>query len=213
MRTERSGALGVWQEAARFHLDHWRELAGIFLLLLLPVIGDVLQSILVRQWRKENRLSIAKALTEGLRGVLPLLATKLAFAVPALLWTFIPVYGYIKAIEHRLYWGMASNVMAFEGLSREPARDRCRELIDNYAAGIGVRALVIIPSLMLLALLLLWVFCGSAYGPLYVPGFWICVACCYWVSIPWSGAANTFAYLQILDREKAQTEDFSPVNS
>lgn len=207
MSTGQPGAFGVWQNAARFHVEHWRGLAPILPLLLFPVIGDLLHSILIRQWRHGNRLAIAKAIRESLRGVLPLLATKLAFELSAGMWALIPVYGYVKAIEHRLYWGMASNVMAFEGLSGTTARRRCRELVDDYSHGIGVRALVIIPSLLLLALMVSWVIAGSAYEPLYVPGFWIFVAALYWVSIPWAGAANTFLYLQMIEREKTQDEE------
>lgn len=206
MNTESRGVFSVWRDAARFHHRYWRDLAGIFPLLLVPVLGDLLHSLLIRQSLQEKSISYGKAFRDGWGNVLSLLSMKLSFEVPALLWGLIPIYGYIKAIRHRLYWGMASNVMVFEGLSGTAGRNRCRELIDKYSQGSGVRALVIIPSFILVAILVAWAVSGIVYEPLYSYGFLIFLAACFWVCVPWSGAANTFFYLQLIECAESQTE-------
>ena len=207
MNTESRGAFSVWRDAARFHLRYWRHLAGIFPLLLVPVLGDLLHSLLIRQSLQQKNISCGRAFRDGWGNVLSLLAMKLSFEVPAFLWGLIPIYGYIKAIQHRLYWGMASNVMVFEGLSGTAARNRCCELIDKYSHGSGARALVIVPSLILVAILLAWTVSGSVYEPLYSYGFLIFLAACFWVAIPGSGAANTFFYLQLIESAKSKKDE------
>ena len=209
MNTESRGAFSVWRDAAWFHVRYWRDLTGIFPLLLLPVLGDLMHSQLIRQSLKEKNLSCGKAFREGWGNFLPLLRMKLSFEVPAILWGLIPIYGYIRAIRHRMYWAMASNVMVFEGLSGTAGRDRCRELIGKYSRGSGVRTLVIMPSFILVTILLAWMVIGSVYEPLYSYGFWIFLAACFWVFIPWSGAANTFFYLQLIECDRSKTEETS----
>jgi len=207
MNTKSRGAFSVWRDAARFHLRYWRDLAGIFPLLLVPVLSDLLHSLLIRQSLQEKNLSCGKAVRDSWENVLSLIAMKLSFEVPAFLWGLIPIYGWIKAMRSRLYWGMASNVMVFEGLSGTAGRNRCRELIDKYSQGSGVRALVIIPSFILVAILLAWLVSGSVFEPLYSYGFWIFWAACFWVLVTGSGAANTFFYLQLLESAKGQTAE------
>lgn len=207
MTTESHGAFSVWRNAARFHLRYWRDLAGIFPLLLVPVLGDLLHSLLIRQSLQEKNISCGKAFRDGWVNVPSLLTMKLSFVVPAFLWGMIPIYGYIKAIEHRLYWGMASNVMVFEGLSGTAARNRCRELIDKYSQGSGPRALVTAPSFILVAILLAWMVSGSVFESLYSYGLLIFLAVCFWIAIPWSGAANTFYYLRLIESAKSKTEE------
>ena len=206
MNTESRGAFSVWRDAARFHIQYWRNLAGIFPLLLVPVLSDLLHSLLICQSLQGKNISYGKAFRDSWRNVLSLLTMKLSFEVSAFLWGLIPIYGWLKAIQHRLYWSMASNVIVFEGLSGTAGRDRCRELIDKYSQGSGVRALLIIPSFILVAILVVWVVSGSVYEPLYSFGYLIFLAAFFWVSVPWSGAANTFFYLQLIESAKSKTE-------
>ncbi len=206
MNTESRGVFSVWRDAAGFHLRYWRDLAGIFPLLLVPVLGDLLHSLLIRQSLQQGNISCKQALGESWGNVLSLLTMKFSFELPAFFWGLIPIYGYIKAIRNRLYWGMASNVMVFEGLSGTDGRSRCRELIENYSQGSGVRPLVIIPSFIFVAILVAWVVGGSVYEPLYSYGFLIFLVACFWVFVPWSAAANTFFYLQLIERAKSQPE-------
>ena len=114
--------------------------------------------------------------------------------------------GWMKGIEYRLRWGMASNVIVFEDLRGAAAKERCRELIDRYSSGIAVRALVIVPMFIMLAILLLWMTSGSAYDPIYSYGFWFFLITYFWLIIPWAGAANTFLYLQLRNREAREIE-------
>lgn len=109
MNTGSRGAFSVWRDAARFHLRYWRDLAGIFPLLLVPVLGDLLHSLLIRQSLQEKNLPCGKAFRDGWGNFLPLLTMELSFEVAAILWGLIPIYGYIKAIRHRMYWGMSEN--------------------------------------------------------------------------------------------------------
>lgn len=203
--SERQG-FAIWMDAARFHLHNARSLAGVLPLLLVPVVGDLLQSVLIRQHVETNRISPVRALRDGWRKILPLFVIKLKIEISALLWGLIPLYGYIKAIECRLRWGMASNVIVFEDLTGVAAQDRCRELIDRYSSGIAVRTLVIVPMLIMLAILLFWVVSGSVFELIYSYGFWFFFITYFWVVIPWAGAANTFVYLQLRNREASQAQ-------
>jgi len=137
-----------------------------------------------------------QAVREVWRNLLPLLSMKLYFEGAAVLWGFIPIYGIIKGIRHRLHWAMASNVLVFEKLSGEAGRKRCRELIQE-AFSLGVRTLLTVPALLIVGFLLAWLVAGMVFEAFYSVGFWVLIAVIFWMSIPASGAVNTFLYLEI----------------
>ena len=201
---ERRG-LAIWIDAVRFHLRYSPKLSAILPLLLVPVVGDLLQSILIRQHVETNRVYPVKAVQEGCKGFLTLFWVKLQLEIVAFLWGFIPIYGYIKAIEYRLRWGMASNVMAFENKKGAAIKDRCCELVDIYSPGIGVKTLVLTPMFLMIAVLLIWIISGTVFEPIYSYGFWFFFITYFWLVIPWAGAANTFLYLQLRNREAIKT--------
>lgn len=187
--------LAVWNQAVRFHLTDWKSLLPILPLLCLPIVGDALYSQLIRQKIQERTLSPGQAVRQVWRLFLPLLSMKAYFEGAALLWSFIPIYGVIKCVKHRLYWAMASNVLVFEGLSGESGRTRCRDLSQNIS--MGTRTLVTIPMLLLFGLVILWVVGGAFLETIHSLGFWVLIIVMFGITIPLSGAVNSFLYLAV----------------
>jgi len=191
-----SKSLAIWNQALSFHFNNWKTLLPVFPLLCLPVVGDVLHSLLICQKVQGKGLLPMQAVREVWRNLLPLFSMKLYFEGAVVLWSFIPIYGIIKGIRHRLHWAMASNVLVFENLSGEAGRKRCRELIQE-AFSLGVRTLVTVPSLLFVGFILVWVIGGMFFETYYSYGFAVLIATTFWMIIPASGAVNTFLYLKI----------------
>ena len=191
-----SKSLAIWNQALSFHFNNWKTLLPVFPLLCLPVVGDVLHSLLICQKVQGKGLLPMQAVREVWRNLLPLFSMKLYFEDAAVLWSFIPIYGIIKGIRHRLHWAMASNVLVFENLSGEAGRKRCRELIQE-AFSLGVRTLVTVPSLLFVGFILVWVIGGMFFETYYSYGFAVLIATTFWMIIPASDAVNTFLYLKI----------------
>ena len=171
----------------------------IFPLLCLPVVSDVLHSLLIAQIIQGKRLHPVQAVREVWSYLPSVLGMKLYFEGAALLWGFVPIYGIFRDIRHRLHWAMASNVLVFEKLSGEAGRKRCRELIEE-AFSVGVRTLVTVPVLLMVGLLLAWLIAGMIWEAFYSYGFFILIVANFWIIFPGSGAANTFFYLQITNK-------------
>jgi len=198
----KSKSLTIWREAVSFHFSNWKMLLPVFPALCLPVIGDLLHSLLIAQKVQGKDLRPAEALREVWRLLPSLLSMKLYFEGAALLWSFIPIYGIFRDVRHRLHWGMASNVLVFEGLRGEPGRNRCRELIqDEISRGLGVRTLITVPALLFVGFVLTWLILGMIWEPFYSYGFWIAIVASLWLAIPASGAVNTFFYLKVTGKE------------
>mgnify|MGYP001025375318 CR=1 FL=1 len=189
-------SLDIWNRALSFHFTNWKTLLPVFPLLCLPVVGDALNSLLISQKVKSKKLLTRQALREVWRLTPILFSMKLYFEGAALLWSFVPIYGIIRDVRHRLYWAMASNVLVFERLSGEAGRNRCRELIRKEFS-MGVRTLVTVPVLVIVGFLLAWLIGGMVLETSHSYGFWVLIAAIFWITIPASGAVNTFFYLQI----------------
>jgi hypothetical protein len=202
-----SKSLAIWNQALSIHFSNWKTLLPVFPFLCLPVVGDVLHSLLICQKVQGKSLRPMEALRKVWRNLLPLFSMKLYFEGAAVLWSFVPIYGIIKGIRHRLHWAMASNVLVFEKLSGEAGRNRCRELIQE-AFSLGVRTLLTVPALLIVGFLLAWLVAGMVFEAFYSIGFWVLIAVIFWMSIPASGAVNTFLYLEIQKdlNSSAQTE-------
>jgi hypothetical protein len=127
-----------------------------------------------------------------------LLGMKLYFEGIALLWGFIPIYGLIQGVKHRLHWAMASNVLVFEELSGEAGRKRCRELVEDFSKGLAGKTLITVRVLLFAGILLIWAISGSFYETFHSYGLLIVIAAIFWVFIPASGAVNTFLYLEMI---------------
>ena len=194
-------SVGIWNQALVFHLTNWKSLLPALPLLCLPVVGDVLHSLLIAQKVQGKEFRPAQAVREVWSLVPSLLSMKLYFEGAALLWGFVPIYGIIRDIRHRLHWAMASNVLVFEGLSGEAGRNRCRELIQE-SFSLGVRTLITVPGLLFVVFILAWVMSGMFFEALYSYGFWVLIAAVFGMVIPVSGAVNTFLYLAITKRDQ-----------
>lgn len=190
-------SLDIWNQALGFHFSNWKTLLPVFPLLCLPVLGDALNSLLISQKVKSKELLTRPALREVWSLLPSLFSMKLYFEGAALFWSFVPIYGIIRDFRHRLHWAMASNVLVFERLSGEAGRNRCRELIQKEFS-VGVRTLVTVPVLMIIGFLLAWLIGGMVLETSYSYGFWVLIAAIFWITIPASGAVNTFFYLQII---------------
>ena len=190
-------SLDIWNQALGFHFSNWKTLLPVFPLLCLPVLGDALNSLLISQKVKGKELLTRQALREVWSLLPSLFSMKLYFEGAALFWSFVPIYGIIRDFRHRLHWAMASNVLVFERLSGEAGRNRCRELIQKEFS-VGVRTLVTVPVLMIIGFLLAWLIGGMVLETSYSHGFWVLIAAIFWITIPASGAVNTFFYLQII---------------
>jgi hypothetical protein len=195
-----SKSLAIWKRSLSFHFSNWKTLLSIFPLLCLPVVGDVLHSLLIAQKIQGRRLHPAQAVREVWSLLPSVLRMKLYFEGAALLWGFVPIYGIIRDIRHRLHWAMASNVLVFENLSGEAGRNRCRELIQETFS-MGVRTLVTVPVLLMVGFLLAWLIGGMVWEAFYSYGFFVLIVASFWIIVPGSGAANTFFYLQITENK------------
>jgi hypothetical protein len=210
--------LAIWKQAVRFHFSHWKRLLPVFPLLFFPVVSDALHSLLIRQKVHRKDLLPGQAARDVWSLLPSLLAMKLYFEGTALLWTLVPIYGIIQGVRHRLRWAMASNVLVFEGLSGKAGCRRCREIVQDLPAGIGVRTLITLPSLLFTGILLAWLIGGSLFNPFYAYGFWGFMVAIFWIAIPGLGAVNTFLYLAthkdnepdrvVTEQEKGQGADF-----
>jgi len=195
-----SKSFAIWNQALSFHFSNWKTLLPAFPLLCLPVVGDVLHSLLIAQKVREKELLPVQAVREVWNLVPSVLTMKLYFEGAAILWSFVPIYGIIRDVRHRLHWAMASNVLVFEKLSGEAGRMRCRELIQKEFS-MGVRTLITVPALLIVGFLLAWLIGGMVFEPLYSFGFWVLIVISFWIAIPGSGAVDTFLYLEMRDRE------------
>jgi hypothetical protein len=153
--------------------------------------------LLINQKIQKKELLTRQAVQEVWSLLPSLVSMKLYFEGAALLWSFVPIYGIIRDVRHRLHWAMASNVLVFERLSGEAGRHRCRELIQKEFS-MGVRTLVTVPVLLIVGFLLTWLIGGIFVETSYSYGFWVLIAAIFWITIPASGAVNTFFYLQIV---------------
>ncbi len=195
-----SNSIAIWGKSLSFHFSNWKTLLPSFPLLCLPVVGDVLHSLLIAQEIREKKLFPSQAVREVWRLIPSVFAMKLYFEGAAVLWSFVPIYGIIRDVRHRLHWAMASNVIVFERLSGEAGRMRCRELIQEEFL-MGVRTLLTVPALLIVGLILAWLVGGMIFEGFYSFGFWVLIAVIFWMMIPASGAVNTFLYLEMRGKE------------
>jgi hypothetical protein len=189
--------LKIWVQAIRFYFTHWRDLLLIFPLLFLPVLGDGLHSVLIYQKIKHGEIHPLEAMKIAIKSTPTLFVMKLYFEGLAVLWAFIPIYGYIKAYELRTQWALASNVIIFEGLTGERGIEQCKKLFEQIPEGIAARTLVTIPGVILSLCLILFAIATSIFETSHV--FWFFMIAVLIIAFPLSGAVNTHLYLVIPD--------------
>ncbi len=203
MKQNSHNAISVWKNSIIFYFKHMIQLLPVFPLLFIPIVADALLSLLIFQYKQSQKIFILQAIGQMWKFVPRLFIIKISYFFSAFLWGFIPIYGYFKAIEHRLKWGMASNVLIFEGIPGRDVRERCHELITNYSPGIGISALFIIPTLIITLFVVVWLIAGTIYEPLYSTGFILFILFFCTVTVPISSSVNTFMYLELNEREKS----------
>ena len=188
-----------WRCAARFHAAHAGQLLPWLPVLCTPILSDVLHSCLIRQTRRGESLRVGAALADSMRALPATLALKIVFEAQGLLWGLLPIVGIPRVIHHRICWGLASNVVVFEGRRGADGRARC-DALANASDVHGVRALFLIPVLLVIAIIVM--------ANVVVPWlqsravFWIGIAGVLWVVVPASAAVNTFFYLDLAAREE-----------
>jgi hypothetical protein len=138
-----------------------------------------------------------RAVRDAWRATPALLAMKLWFELRAFAWAFVPIYGLLQGLRHRLFWAMASNVLVFEGLSGEAGRARCRALVEGDSLGLVLRTLNTIPLLLTVPLAVGFVGGTALVEADYSVGLWLYLAAMVAV-VPGLSAVNTFLYLQIV---------------
>ena len=136
----------------QFHIDNFARVLPIIPICFVPVVTDALHTILLESYRKHGDIDPLGSVRQVWKHVPSLFEMKIFHEGAAFLWSFVPVYGIIKGINHRISWAMASNVLIIEGKSGAEGRWRCEQLCDSEIKNISIRALVIIPALAHLGL-------------------------------------------------------------
>lgn len=189
----------LWRAALAFHLRHALALLPIAPLLCLPIYTDVLHTVLIRQSR-EGGLQPWAAASAALRALPMIVWLKWGSELRGLLWSLIPLVFFMRVIEHRLCWGLASNVVVFEARSYANADERCMNLART-GYDVGLRALFALPVIFFVASTIAANLAGEATHSRWV--FWLWMATLFWVAFPGAAAANTFYYLQLVEQEAA----------
>jgi len=188
----------IWKDAVRIQFNIITQSMLVVPMLFVPVLNDILSAVLIRQYNSANKIEPRNAISESITGLIKLIRMKLYFEIRSMLWALIPIYGYIKALRHRQYWAMASNVLVFEGNYGEKGIKRCRDIIDNHSSGLATRTLITIPTILLFLVTVVWVISGTMLEMLYFPGFVTIIVFIYIITVPVSGAVNTLLYLRLI---------------
>jgi hypothetical protein len=193
-------SFGLWWDAMRFHCRYGATLLPAAPLLYLPLFTDVLHSYLLKQQLEEGRMQLRAAASAAVRAVPSTLSLKIWNEVRGAVWSLIPLVFIVRVIEHRLCWGLASNVVAFEGLRGEDADARCLELARGGYT-LGLRGLIAVPFLLMVAVVIAMNVIGELTHSRVA--FWGAVVAVLWIAFPGSAAANTFYYLSLVEAERA----------
>jgi hypothetical protein len=196
---KRSG-LAIWRDALAIGLKVASRAIWALPLLCVPIMGDVLSSILVREEMKTSKLKASEIVRESFSKSRKLFMVKFYFEFRSFLWAFIPIIGYIKALRHRQYWAMASNVLIFESQEGRKAIERCKEIIDGNQEGVATRALVTIPIILGGLMFAFYAVVGTTNEKFYFPGFIVLLVVTYFIAVPFSGIINTMLYLSIEEK-------------
>lgn|SRR5215831_4821410 len=182
----------IWRQAFSFHIRNFTLLLPIFPVLLVPVATDALHTILINREEKDLNQSRVEAVVQALRITPDVFLVKLYFWGAALGWSLVPVYGWMKEIDYKLAWGMASNVVILEEKIGEFAVQGCRDLIQKSNRGLAIRALVTVPPLLLFLTPVTLLVPETILNP-----FWVWLVSVVWITFPAAAAANTYCYFHL----------------
>jgi hypothetical protein len=138
-------SVGLWWHALGFYLRNVLTLLPVSPLLYLPIYTDVLHTHLLKQ-EIEGGIQMGTAAAAAMRDLPPTFGLKLRNELKGFALSLIPVVFIMRVIEHRLCWGLASNVVVFEGLRGDEADERCR-VLARAGYDVGLRGLVGMPTL------------------------------------------------------------------
>lgn len=192
-------SFGLWRAGLAFHLRHALTLLPIAPLLCLPIYTDVLHTVLIKQSR-EGALRPWVAAAEALRALPMSVWLKWGSELRGLLWSLIPLVFFMRVVEHRLCWGLASNVVVFEGRRSANADERCADLA-RAGYDFGLRALFALPVLFFTLSTIAANLAGEATHSRWV--FWLWMTTLFWLAFPGAAAVNTFYYLRLVEAEQA----------
>lgn len=199
--SDKRSAFRIWRRVFSFYLDHLPELLAIFPLLFLPVFTDTLHTILIQQHVRRQALRMNDSLMQAVDTTLPLFGVKWGFWWRSAMWGMIPLIGWVKDAQLRVAWGMASNVMLFEGTRGAACRERCENISRHADPSLLIRSLITVPVLLYMSTVVLYVI-----GEQLVGGGWLFVLSlvfAFWIGLPASAAANTFAYLEVVPLQRS----------
>jgi hypothetical protein len=198
---EKRSAFSIWSRVFGFYLDHLPALLVILPLLFVPVFTDALHTVLIHQHVKQRVLRMGDGLKQALKATMPLLEVKMAFWWRSTLWGMIPLIGWVKDAQLRVAWGMTSNVMLLEGASDTACRMRCEDISRHADPSLLVRSLITVPVLLYVITVVLYVIAEQLVGGGWLFALWIVFA--FWIALPASAAANTFAYLDVVPLQRS----------
>jgi hypothetical protein len=185
-------SIKIWEQVARFHRRNLTSLLFIFPILFVPVATDALHTILIDREKKQIDSSSPNAVLQAVRIMPELLVVKLYFWVVALIWSFVPIYGWMKEIDYRIAWGMASNVVILEKKRRTVAIQRCMELARTVDKKLSIRALLTMPALLITLSVIL-----VAIPQGFIDFYWAWMVFLLWIAFPAAAAANTYCYFTV----------------
>ena len=158
---------------------------------------DCLHANIIREEIEHNdRTSITRVLLETFRTFPRFIRVKIFFFICALIWGYIPFIGWFVDFHYRIRWAMCSNVVVFENLSGDKARDRCKLLADKIIQAKQTGVLFAIPNILIFLFVLIFaVSITLLRTSLFL---WLLYFGCLWIVLPASAAVNTILYLSIV---------------
>lgn len=191
--------IDLWRETIRFQATNFGKLIPILPFLLLPVVGNLLHSLIVRQYLYTKKIDAMTALNNVWPLVWPYFKIKMRFTAIETITDGLPIIDEIVDVKYTQYAAMISNVIVFEGLFGKPCINRCKEIVKGK--GLAVRATFTAPVLLFVAILILWTaFVTTFEFPLALP---ILILLIVYIIGPFSGTTNSLLYLLLTSKESS----------
>lgn len=189
--------IDLWWETLRFQAINFGKLIPILPFLFLPFVGNLLHSIVVRQYLFTKKIEGIEALNHAWPLVWPYFKIKMRFTAIETITDGLPLIDEIVDVKYTQYAAMISNVIIFEGLRGKPCIIRCKEIVKGN--GLAVRATFTAPALLSVVVLILWTGFFTAFQlPFALP---ILVLLMVYIFGPLSATTNTLLYLLLTNQE------------
>lgn len=181
----------LWAETIRFQAVNFFKVLPILPFLFLPFAGNLLHSIVVRQYYMTRRIERAKALGGVWPFVWPYMKIKMRFTAIETLTDPLPLINEIVDVRYAQYSAMISNVIVFENLVGKACILRCKELVRGK--GVAVRATFTAPVLLWVAVLILWAGIVTVFQASWA--LLVLIMLTLYIFGPLSGTTNSLLYL------------------